>query len=113
LPIETGLWIVVVVIASAFTFFSIKTIGKTMIAFSMISMALWMGIAVIHAGGLEVSSTNTVQTAIAVNNTLTPILTNSTQIFIPGDTQANWLGWVFFSFAIFNAFNIARLVTKL
>lgn len=102
-----------VVFAGIFTFFSLKTLGKTMMAFSMVAAALWMGLAVVHAGGLEVAATSSVQTAIDVNGTLTPIMTNSTDVFIPGGTQGSFMGWVFFGLAIFSTFNIARLVVKL
>lgn len=96
------------VMGTAFTFFALKVIGKTGIAFNMIAVALWMGLAIIHAGGLEVSSTTTTNTAIDVNGTLTPISTNSTSTFISGGTQASWLSYVFFGFAIFAMFNVFR-----
>lgn len=96
------------VAATAFTFFALKVIGKTGIAFNMLAVGLWMGLAIIHAGGLEVSSTVTVQTAIDVNGTLTPITTNSTSVFIPVGSQASFLSWLFFAFAAFAMFNVAR-----
>lgn len=110
--VDTGLWLVMAIAASGFTFFSLKTLGKTMMAFSMIAAGLWMGLAVIHAGGLEVSTTNTIQSAIDVNGTLTPILTNSTQVFIAQGTGATFLSWMFLGFAIFTTFNVARQVVK-
>lgn len=96
------------VMAAAFTFFALKVIGKTTIAFNMIAVALWMGLAIIHAGGLEVSTTTSTQTAIDVNGTFTPYTTNSTSVFIQQGTQASWLSWVFFGFAIFAMFNVFR-----
>ena len=94
------------VTASAFTFFALKVIGKTGIAFNMLAVALWMGLAIIHAGGLEVVTTS---------NNLSydgsgVLLFNETRsdVFIPGGTQASFLSWLFFAFAAFAMFNVAR-----
>lgn len=108
MPIETGVWLIMAVAATAFTFFALKVIGKTGIAFNMVAVALWMGLAVVHAGGLEVSTTSSVQTAIDVNGTLTPITVNSTNTFIPEGTQASFLSYLFLGFALFAMFNVAR-----
>lgn len=96
------------VVATAFTFFALKVIGKTTIAFNMVAVALWMGLAIIHAGGLEVSATTVTSTSIDVNGTLTPITTNSTNILIPEGTQGSWLSWMFLGFALFAMFNVFR-----
>lgn len=100
MPIETGLWVVTAVIGSTFTFFSLKTVGKTMLAFSMLAVALWMVLAVVHAGGLEVSTTSTI-----TDGTTTWTETN---VFISEGTQATYLSWIFFGFAIFAMFNVIR-----
>jgi len=106
LPFETGLWLLIAVIATAFTFFALKVIGKTAIAFNMIAVALWMGLAIIHAGGLEVSTSSTNLTydgagALQFNET-------KSEMFIPGGTQANWLSYLFLGFALFAMFNVFR-----
>lgn len=94
------------VVATAFTFFALKVIGKTTIAFNMVAVALWMMLAVIHAGGLEVSTT----TETLSYDGAGVLLFNETKTdaFIPGGTQANWLSWMFLGFALFAMFNVFR-----
>ena len=94
------------VTATAFTFFALKTIGKTGIAFNMVAVSLWMGLAIIHAGGLEVSTTSNNLSydgagVLLFNET-------KTDTFIPSGTQASFLSWLFFGFALFAMFNVAR-----
>ena len=96
------------VMATAFTFFALKVIGKTTIAFNMVAVSLWMGLAIIHAGGLEVSASSTQQTAIDVNGTLTPVQLNSTNVFIAEGTQGSFLSYLFLGFALFSMFNVFR-----
>ena len=94
------------VVATAFTFFALKVIGKTGIAFNMVAVALWMGLAIIHAGGLEVSTTSQNLTydgagVLVFNET-------NTDTFIPVGTQATFLSYLFLGFALFAMFNVAR-----
>ena len=94
------------VMGAAFTFFALKVIGKTTIAFNMVAVALWMGLAIIHAGGLEISTTTNNLTYDGAG----VLLFNETKadVFIPEGTQGSWLSWVFFGFAVFAMFNVFR-----
>lgn len=94
------------VMAAAFTFFALKVIGKTTIAFNMIAVALWMGLAIIHAGGLGVSTTSQNLSYDGAGTLL--FNETNTDVFIPEGTQASWLSWVFFGFALFAMFNVFR-----
>lgn len=94
------------VVAAAFTFFALKVIGKTTIAFNMVAVSLWMGLAIIHAGGLEVSTTSE---NITYDGTGVLVFNETkTDTFIPGGTQASWLSWMFLGFALFAMFNVFR-----
>ena len=108
---ETGLWIIIAVMASAFTFVSFKAVDKAAIAFHMISVALWMGLAILSAGGYEISSTTTNLTYDIDGN----LIFNQTQsdVFLPAGTSASWLSYLFLGFAIFNLLLVFKQVVRL
>lgn len=109
--LETGLWILMAVMASAFTFFSLKTVEKTSIAFHLVAVALWMGLSAFHAGGYEVAATSTNM----VYNGTGSLIENATKhdTLIPGGTTASWLAYLFLGFAIFNIMLVFKQVVKL
>lgn len=109
--IETGLWIIIAVIGTAFTFFSIKMTDKASIAFHMIAIAMFAGLSAVHAGGYEVAATSNNLTYNATND----LIFNETHsdTFIPGGTQGSWLSYLFMGFAIFNLFLIFKQVVRL
>ena len=94
------------VMGAVFTFAALKVIGKTTIAFNMVAVALWMGLAIIHAGGLEVSTTSE---NLSYDGAGTLLFNETkTETFIPEGTQGSWLSWVFLGFALFAMFNVFR-----
>lgn len=107
---ETGLWIILVTIATAFTFISFKMPGSGKIAFHIIAVALWMGLAMIHSAGFEVSAyTNSTwvdSSGMQFNNT-------SYNRLIPGGETAYWLGYLFMAFGILNLLFIFSELTKM
>lgn len=108
---ESGLWIFLVIGATGFTFMSLKTVDKASVAFHMLAMALWMGLAVIHSAGFEVAATSTNLTYNETGN----LIFNETKsdTLIPGGTSASWISWLFLSFAIFNLGMVFKQVVKL
>ena len=109
--LETGLWILIAVIASAFTFFSLKTVEKTSMAFHLVAVALWMGLSAIHAGGFEVAATSS---NLTYNGTGFLLFNETkTDTLIPGGTTASWLAYLFLGFAIFNIMLVFKQVVKL
>lgn len=108
---ETGLWLVIAVIGTAFTFFSIKMTDKASIAFHMIAIAMFAGLSAVHAGGYEVAATSTHMTY----NETGDLVFNETNadVFLPGGTQGSWLSYLFMGFAIFNLFLIFKQVVRL
>lgn len=110
--LETGLWILMAGMAAAFTFFSLKTVEKTSLAFHLIAVALWMGLATFHAGGYEVAATST---NLGYNATTGILILNETtkDTLIPGGTTASWLSYLFLGFAIFNIMLVFKQIVKL
>ena len=109
--LESGLWILMAGMAAVFTFVSLKTVDKASMAFHLISVALWMGLSAIHAGGFEVAATS----SEIVRNVNGTIVTNATtyDTLIPGGTTASWLSYLFLGFAIFNIMLVFKQVVKL
>ena len=105
---ETGLWLILIVVAGVFTFVSLKVVGGAKPAFMMLSLALWFGLGMIHASGYEIAAyTNSTWT----DTGSTIIWSNSNyERLIPGGTTASWLSYLFFGFAIFNIFNLFKEV---
>jgi len=108
--LDTGLWIILVTIATVFTFVSFKIPGSGKIAFHILAVALWMGLAMIHGGGTEVSAyTNSTwvdSSGMQFNNT-------SYDRFIPGGETAYWLGYLFMGFGILNLLFIFSELMKM
>ena len=109
--IETGLWIIIAVIGTAFTFFSIKMTDKASIAFHMIATAMFAGLSAVHAGGYEVAATSVHYTYNATGDLMFNETNSDT--FIPGGTQGSWLSYLFMGFAIFNLFLVFKQVVRL
>lgn len=109
--LETGLWIIIAVIGTAFTFFSIKMTDKASIAFHMVAIAMFAGLSAIHAGGYEVAATSTNITYNATNDMI--FNETASSVMIPGGTQGTWLSYLFMGFAIFNLFLIFKQVVRL
>lgn len=109
--LETGLWMLMAGMAAAFTFFSLKTVEKTSMAFHLVAVALWMGLSVFHAGGYEISATSITLTY----NETADLIFNETKadVFIHGGTTASWLSYLFLGFAIFNIMLVFKQVVKL
>lgn len=105
---ETGLWLILVITAVVFTFTSMKTVGGARAAFTMIGMALFAGLSIIHASGYEVAAyTNSTWTDSASG----VIWSNTNyETLIPGGSTASWLSYLFMAFAIFNIVNLFREV---
>ena len=105
---ETGLWLMLVIIASVFTFTSMKTVGGARAAFTMLGMALFAGLSIIHASGYEVAAyTNSTWTDSASG-----VVWSNTNYerLIPGGETASWLSFIFMGFVIFNIVNLFREV---
>ena len=109
--LETGLWVLMAIMATAFTFFSIKTADKASLAFHMVAMALWIGLAIFHSAGYEVAATSN---NLSYNGTGHLVLNETnTDTLIPGGTAASWLSYLFLGFAIFNLLLVFKQVVKL
>lgn len=109
--LETGLWLLMAGMAAGFTFFSLKTVEKTSLAFHLIAMALWMGLATFHAAGYEVAATSSSLVYNGTGHLIENATNNNT--FIPGDTEASWLSYLFLGFAIFNIMLVFKQIVKL
>ena len=109
--VETGLWIILAIMASVFTFVSLKTADKASMAFHLVAVALWMGLSIFAAAGYEVSA-STVNYTYDANGAL---LFNQTQtdVFIPSGTTASWLSFLFLGFAIFNIMLVFKQIVRL
>lgn len=109
--VETGLWVILAIMGSVFTFVSLKTVDKASMAFHLIAVALWMGLSVFAAAGYEVSSSTTNFTYDASG----ALLFNQTQtdVFIPAGTTASWLSFLFLGFAIFNIMLVFKQIVRL
>lgn len=100
--IEIGVWLLMVLPAAVFTFVQFTQFGTAKIALSVIAMALFVGLSVIHAAGFEVSSVST--TAI-YNGAGVQVGTNvDTIILIAGGEIYSWFSYMFAAFSIFNIF---------
>ena len=108
--IETGLWLLIAVAATAFTFLSLKTVDRASMGFHMLAVALWMILAVMHASGLEVAATSNNLTYNGTNYLI--FNETKTDVFIPGGTEANWLSILFLGFAIFNVLMVFKQVVR-
>ena len=108
---ETGLWIILAIMASVFTFVSLKLVDKASMAFHLVAVALWMGLSVLGAAGYEISSSTTNLTYDATG----ALLFNQTQadVFIPGGTTSSWLSYLFLGFAIFNIMLVFKQIVRL
>lgn len=99
---EAGLWVMLIVLASFFTFASMKTLGQARAGFTMLAMALWAGLSIISAAGYEIAATESATDGV---NTW-----EFTRTIIPGGETASWLSYLFIGFALFNIFNAFKEV---
>lgn len=104
--VELGLYLILVVPASIFTFVMFTQFGTAKVALQMLAMAMFIGLSVLHAGGYGVESIATTTTYNAGGNA---IGTNVEQIIIiPDGENANWLSFVYAALSIFNISSLFR-----
>jgi len=110
---ETGLFLITIALSFGFMLWGfIRSASLFTSILRMVSMAMFMGLAVFIGSGVEVSasSTDTTQYQEVDANGIVHQLTSSnvtTDILIPADKGA-WLGWVFMGFGMLNVIFIVK-----
>lgn len=104
--IEIGLWLFMVIPSAVFTFVRFPQFGTAQVALQMLAMGMFLGLAVLHAGGYEVSSESTTtlydQKGKVIGTNVDHI------VLIAGGETYSWLAFVFVGFAIFNITSLFR-----
>tara|TARA_Y100001949_G_C15977870_1_gene327012 strand:- start:891 stop:1247 length:357 start_codon:yes stop_codon:yes gene_type:complete len=104
MAIETGVFIISVIMALGFMFYSF---GKNLILapiFKIFSIVIFFVLAVLVGSGLEVSSTTT-ETYQAIDpsdGSIETLTSTTTDILIDENNHGLWIGWIFFALAILN-----------
>jgi hypothetical protein len=108
--IEAGLFFIMLGLAIAFTFVSFKMQPQVKIGLRLLSMALFMILAVFISSGYQISMTHT------SDQTIRNIQTNETWVegdsdsfvVLSGGTNSYWFAWVLASFAFINLIFMVR-----
>lgn len=104
---ETGLFAVMALMAFAFTLFGFKSgVGKMGGMLHIFALAFFIGLSMFISQGYQVSSTST---NLTYNETGDLIFNETkTDVFLQGDQESYWLGYVFMGFAIMNLMMFIR-----
>ena len=104
--LDTGLFLFMVIAAFAFTLVSFRAVSMFSGFLQVIAFALFIGLYLILAAGVEVS---TITTDLEYNNAGS-LVSNSTitEVLITGGTDTNWISWVFLGFAVLSFMLMVR-----
>lgn len=111
---ETGVFLITIFLSFGFMIWGfIRSASLFTSILRMVSLSLFMGLAIFIGSGVEVSATSTEETQYQEVNPVTGTVTNlvSTNIIkdvlIPAD-NSTWLGWVFMGFGMLNVIFIVK-----
>ena len=111
---ETGVFLITIIFSFGFMIWGfVRSASMFTSILRMVSLAMFMGLAVFIGSGVEVSATSTESTQYQEVNPTTGTITNlvSTNtikdVLIPADNSA-WLGWVFMGFGMLNVIFIVK-----
>ena len=110
---ETGVFLITIIFSFGFMIWGfIRSASLFTSILRMVSLAMFMGLAVFIGSGVEVSATSTEETqyqqvdANGFVHQLTSINTIN-DVLIPAD-NSTWLGWVFMGFGMLNVVFIVK-----
>jgi len=110
---ETGVFLITIIFSFGFMIWGfIRSASLFTSVLRMLSMALFMGLAIFIGSGVEVSTTSVettqYQEALENGNIMNLNSTNTiNDILIPSD-KATWLGWVFMGFGVLNVIFVIK-----
>lgn len=111
---ETGLFAIMLVFGSAFTFFAFREgLGKLGGMLHILGLAFFLGLAIFMGSGYEVSTTITGGSELHYNGTTGLLMENVTKadqktVLLAGGTNSFWLAFVFMGFSVMNLFMFIR-----
>ena len=111
---ETGVFLITIIFSFGFMIWGfVRSASLFTSILRMVSLSLFMGLAIFIGSGVEVSATSTEETQYQEVNPTTGAITNlvSTNtikdVLIPAD-NSTWLGWVFMGFGMLNVVFIVK-----
>jgi len=110
---ETGVFLITIIFSFGFMIWGfIRSASLFTSILRMVSLAMFMGLAVFIGSGVEVSATSTEETQyqqVDSNGFVHQLTSTNTinDVLIPAD-NSTWLGWVFMGFGMLNVIFIVK-----
>ena len=110
---ETGVFLITIFLSFGFMIWGfIRSASLFTSILRMVSLSLFMGLAVFIGSGVEVSATSTEETQyqqVDANGFVHQLTSTNTikDVLIPAD-ESPWLGWVFMGFGMLNVIFIVK-----